>query len=65
VLMDLHLTGRDSLLLFVLFAVQFFIPALRVEITLAYLLFAVVLLIANRAQIRYYVPSRGSRAPST
>ena len=42
--------------------VQFLIPALRIEVTLAYLGFAVVLLIANRAQIRYYLPSRWSRA---
>ncbi len=63
VLMDLRLTGRDSLLLFVLFAIQFFVPALRIEVTLAYLALAVVLFIVNRGEIRHYLPSRRSRAP--
>jgi cation:H+ antiporter len=62
VLMDLRLTGRDALLLFALFAVQFFVPALRIEVTLVYLFLAVVLLIANRREIRYYLPSGWSRS---
>jgi cation:H+ antiporter len=64
VLIDLRLTGRDALLLFALFAVQFFIPSLRIEVTLAYLVLAIVLLIANRSQIRYYLPGGWPRAPA-
>ncbi|HEY7061328.1 MAG TPA: hypothetical protein VII06_07615 [Chloroflexota bacterium] len=58
VLMDLRLTGRDALLLFGLFAVQFLVPALRIEVTMAYLVLAVILLIANRSQVRSYLPAR-------
>jgi cation:H+ antiporter len=65
VLMDLRLTGRDSLLLFGLFAVQFFVPALRIEVTLAYMALAVALLIVNRGEIRHYLPSRWVGAAST
>ena len=56
--------GPFSDYLFGLFAVQFLVPALRVEVTVAYLALAVVLLIANRAQVRSYLPARWVGEPA-
>jgi cation:H+ antiporter len=63
VLLDLRLTRRDALLLFALFALQFAIPGLRLPITMVYLVLAVLLLVANRAAIRAYLPGSHRPAP--
>jgi cation:H+ antiporter len=62
-LLPLRISVWGAALLFALFAVQFFIPVLRIEVTLAYLVLAVVLLIANREHLRCYLPAGRSRAP--
>jgi cation:H+ antiporter len=56
VLLDLRLTGRDALLLFALFLVQFVVPGLRIAVTVVCLALAVVWLVINRKHLRAYFP---------
>jgi cation:H+ antiporter len=58
VLLDLRLSGRDAWMLYLLFTVQFVVPAVRLPVTVVYLVLAGLLLLAQRDALRAYLPFR-------
>jgi cation:H+ antiporter len=63
VLLDLRLSGRDAWILFLLFSVQFVVPAVRLPVTVVYLVLAGLLLVVQRDRFRDYLPSRRAAEP--
>jgi len=63
VLLDLRLSGRDAWMLFLLFSVQFVVPAVRLPVTVVYLVLAGLLLVVQRDRFRDYLPSRRAAEP--
>ena len=50
-------------MLFLLFSVQFVVPAVRLPVTVVYLVLAGLLLVVQRDRFRDYLPSRRAAEP--
>ncbi len=58
-LLDLRLSSREALLLLALFLLQFFVPPLRLEVSIAYLLLSVLELSQMRGRIEIFREVKG------